>query len=87
MIEMKDDERNYYFTIIHYSESEGFKVIEKKVNYYQQILVKKDESDEESELTLKFMQNEDYLKYKALYDGCFITEFDYSYYYIKDYIR
>lgn len=40
MVEMHDDESNYFFTILSFNEIEGFKIVEPKVVYYGQILEK-----------------------------------------------
>jgi hypothetical protein len=93
VVEIKDDNRNYYFTIIEFTESEGFKIVDEKLSYYKNIMVKKKGVDDFKEYyigdySLNFMEDDDlYKKYRTLYDGCFVTEYNFSYYYMKDYIN
>jgi hypothetical protein len=34
MVEMHDDNKNYFLTILSFNESEGFKIVDPKVEYY-----------------------------------------------------
>ncbi len=38
MVEIYDDERNYYMTLVSFNEASGFKIVEPKFVYYGQIL-------------------------------------------------